>query len=75
MVETIQKSKPNALQEFVLASPEYAKHVFNGIVAEIKKGSMPIKYEIMKSYLMEREIPEDDATECAELLIIKFKGL
>ena len=75
MVETIQKSKPNALQEFVLASPEYAKHVFNGIVAEIKKGSMPVKYETMKSYLMDREIPEDDATECAELLIIKFKGL
>lgn len=75
MEETIVKPiNRNALEEFVLSSPDYAKHIFNGIVKEIQKGSLPVKYEAMKSYLMERSIPEDDATECSELLIVKFKG-
>lgn len=67
--------KPSAVQEFVLSSPDFAKHVFEGIVGEIRKGSLPLRYEPIKEYLLMREIPESDAQECAESVIAKYKNL
>lgn len=70
-----QIQKPSAIQEFVLSSPEFAKHVFEGIVGEIRKGSLPLRYEPIKEYLLSKEIPDMEAQECAESVIAKFKGL
>lgn len=67
--------KPSPLEEFILSSPEYAKHIYSGIIKEIKKGSMPVRYDNLYGYMKSKSIPDDEAKECAEILIAKFKRI
>lgn len=73
--QTAVIQKPTAIQEFILSSPEFAKHVGTGIVSEIQKGSLQLSYEPIKEHFLSKGIPEPEARECAELVIAKFKGI